>query len=182
MSETDKGFAGSIPEDYDRYLVPLIFEAFARDIAQRAAEVSPRSVLETAAGAAWSPSPGAGLRRTQTTSSPTSTSRCLTMPPPNRLPTVASAGAKRTTGTPVRRCRLRSRVLPVRRHVLPRPPEGLPGGKEGTQDRRMFLVQRLGPHRAERLRERCHERARRSLPERPPRLYDARRTAITTRR
>ena len=50
MSEVDTGFAGSIPEDYDRYLVPLIFEAFARDIARRAAELSPSSVLETAAG------------------------------------------------------------------------------------------------------------------------------------
>ena len=50
MSETDKLFAGSIPENYDRYLVPLIFEVFADDIAQRAAALSPRSVLETAAG------------------------------------------------------------------------------------------------------------------------------------
>ena len=26
MLETDKVFAGSIPENYDRYMVPLIFE------------------------------------------------------------------------------------------------------------------------------------------------------------
>ena len=50
MSESDKVFAGSIPENYDRYLVPLIFENFAEDIAQRAAALSPSSVLETAAG------------------------------------------------------------------------------------------------------------------------------------
>ena len=50
MSETDKLFAGSIPENYDRYLVPLIFEGFAEDLAQRAAALSPRAVLETAAG------------------------------------------------------------------------------------------------------------------------------------
>jgi ubiquinone/menaquinone biosynthesis C-methylase UbiE len=50
MSETDKVFAGSIPENYDRYLVPLIFEDFAEDIAQRVASLSPSSVLETAAG------------------------------------------------------------------------------------------------------------------------------------
>jgi ubiquinone/menaquinone biosynthesis C-methylase UbiE len=50
MPETDKVFAGSIPENYDRYMVPLIFESFARDIAQRAAALSPRAVLETAAG------------------------------------------------------------------------------------------------------------------------------------
>ena len=50
MSETDRVFAGSIPENYDRYLVPLIFERFADDIAQRVALLSPRTVLETAAG------------------------------------------------------------------------------------------------------------------------------------
>jgi ubiquinone/menaquinone biosynthesis C-methylase UbiE len=50
MSEADKLFAGSIPENYDRYLVPLIFESFARDMAQRAAALSPNVVLETAAG------------------------------------------------------------------------------------------------------------------------------------
>ncbi|TPI29073.1 class I SAM-dependent methyltransferase [Mesorhizobium sp. B3-2-1] len=50
MLETDKLFAGSIPENYDRYMVPLIFEPFAVDIAQRAAALSPGAVLEIAAG------------------------------------------------------------------------------------------------------------------------------------
>jgi ubiquinone/menaquinone biosynthesis C-methylase UbiE len=50
MSETDKLFAGSIPENYDRYMVPLIFESFAEDIARRVARISPGIVLETAAG------------------------------------------------------------------------------------------------------------------------------------
>src|SRR6516165_793089 len=50
MSERDKVFAGSIPENYDRYIVPLIFENFAQDIAQRVAALSPSTVLETAAG------------------------------------------------------------------------------------------------------------------------------------
>jgi len=36
MLETDKMFAGSIPENYDRYMVPLIFEPYAADIARRA--------------------------------------------------------------------------------------------------------------------------------------------------
>jgi hypothetical protein len=45
MSEADKVFAGSIPENYDRYLVPLIFESFAQDMAQRVAALSPRTVL-----------------------------------------------------------------------------------------------------------------------------------------
>ena len=50
MLETDKIFAGSIPENYDRYMVPLIFEPFAADFAQRAASLSPSTVLEVAAG------------------------------------------------------------------------------------------------------------------------------------
>jgi ubiquinone/menaquinone biosynthesis C-methylase UbiE len=50
MLATDKVFAGSVPENYDRYMVPLIFEPFAADIAQRAASLSPRAVLEIAAG------------------------------------------------------------------------------------------------------------------------------------
>jgi ubiquinone/menaquinone biosynthesis C-methylase UbiE len=50
MSATDKLFAGSIPEIYDTLLVPLIFAAFAADLAQRTVALSPRSVLETAAG------------------------------------------------------------------------------------------------------------------------------------
>jgi SAM-dependent methyltransferase len=47
---TDKLFAGSIPEIYDRFLVPLIFETYARDLAERLAKVEPRDLLETAAG------------------------------------------------------------------------------------------------------------------------------------
>lgn len=50
MTESDKLFAGSIPELYDTYLVPLIFEAYADDLAQRAAALTPNIVLETAAG------------------------------------------------------------------------------------------------------------------------------------
>lgn len=50
MSETDKVFAGSIPDIYDDYLVPLIFETYADDMARRVGDPTPRSVLETAAG------------------------------------------------------------------------------------------------------------------------------------
>jgi ubiquinone/menaquinone biosynthesis C-methylase UbiE len=50
MSVSDKLFAGSIPENYDRLMVPLIFEPYAEDMAQRAAALSPAAVLETAAG------------------------------------------------------------------------------------------------------------------------------------
>jgi len=50
MLETDKVFAGSIPENYDRYMVPLIFAPYAADLARRAASLSPGAVLEIAAG------------------------------------------------------------------------------------------------------------------------------------
>lgn len=50
MVATDKIFAGSIPEIYDRLLVPLIFEPYAVDLGNRLAKTAPQSVLEIAAG------------------------------------------------------------------------------------------------------------------------------------
>ncbi len=50
MVATDKVFAGSIPEMYDRLMVPLIFEPYAVDLAARVAAAAPKDVLETAAG------------------------------------------------------------------------------------------------------------------------------------
>jgi ubiquinone/menaquinone biosynthesis C-methylase UbiE len=46
----DKVFAGSIPEVYDTYLVPLIFESYAADLARRVAARRPARVLEIATG------------------------------------------------------------------------------------------------------------------------------------
>jgi ubiquinone/menaquinone biosynthesis C-methylase UbiE len=50
MSATDKLFSGSIPEFYDTYLVPLIFEIYAADLARKVMDASPSRILETAAG------------------------------------------------------------------------------------------------------------------------------------
>jgi SAM-dependent methyltransferase len=50
MRASDKGFVGSIPQIYERYLVPMIFESYASDIAKRAASTAPARVLEIAAG------------------------------------------------------------------------------------------------------------------------------------
>lgn len=47
---SDAVFAGSVPDAYERFLVPLIFESYADDLATRVAQSSPRSVLEVAAG------------------------------------------------------------------------------------------------------------------------------------
>ncbi len=43
-------FAGSIPELYERIMVPLIFQPYASDMAQRLVAFAPSSVLEVAAG------------------------------------------------------------------------------------------------------------------------------------
>ena len=50
MRESDKTFAGSVPDLYDRYLGPLIFEPYALDMAERVASFAPKRILETAAG------------------------------------------------------------------------------------------------------------------------------------
>ena len=48
--EADQLFAGSVPEIYDRYLVPLIFETYANDLVARLCGRDVSSVLEVAAG------------------------------------------------------------------------------------------------------------------------------------
>jgi ubiquinone/menaquinone biosynthesis C-methylase UbiE len=50
MQDADKLFAGSIPELYDSLMVPLIFEPYARDLAERIATGTPQDILEIAAG------------------------------------------------------------------------------------------------------------------------------------
>ena len=50
MSEQATRFIGNIPEHYDSDLGPLIFNAFAVDLANKVAALSPVSVLELAAG------------------------------------------------------------------------------------------------------------------------------------
>ena len=91
MVATDKVFAGSIPEIYDRFLVPLIFEPYALDLAGRVAAAKPQHVLETAAGtgvltramAARLAADDAHRRR------PISTSRC-SIERPRSSPTIAA--------------------------------------------------------------------------------------------
>lgn len=48
--QSDKKFVGSIPEFYERYLVPLIFESYAKDLAERLCVEPVSHVLEIAAG------------------------------------------------------------------------------------------------------------------------------------
>jgi SAM-dependent methyltransferase len=48
--DNDKVFAGSVPRFYETFLVPLIFQPYAADLAQRVAARRPAHVLEIAAG------------------------------------------------------------------------------------------------------------------------------------
>ena len=49
MTDTDV-FKHSTPELYDRYMAPLLFEPFARVVAEQTARLKPDRILETAAG------------------------------------------------------------------------------------------------------------------------------------
>jgi len=50
MAGSDTQFTGSIPDMYDRLLVPMIFAPYARDLAARVQALNPQNVLEIAAG------------------------------------------------------------------------------------------------------------------------------------
>jgi len=50
MAASDALFSGSIPALYEQYLVPLLFERYAEDLARRLADLRAGVVLEVAAG------------------------------------------------------------------------------------------------------------------------------------
>ena len=50
MGSSDTVFAGSIPQFYHDCLGPFLFRPYAADLAERAAALRPRRILETAAG------------------------------------------------------------------------------------------------------------------------------------
>jgi len=50
IDASDSAFAGSIPSLYQSHLVPLIFEPYAEDLAERLQPRSPNRILEVAAG------------------------------------------------------------------------------------------------------------------------------------
>ena len=50
MTETENRYAGSIPDVYHHYLVPLILDAYAKDLAERVDVPADGAVLETAGG------------------------------------------------------------------------------------------------------------------------------------
>ena len=50
MVSVDVRFSGSVPANYERYLVPLLFRPYAEVLAKRASALQPSRILETAAG------------------------------------------------------------------------------------------------------------------------------------
>ena len=50
MNTGDATFAGPVPEMYDRYLGPMLFEPYAADVAERLRDSGARRILEIAAG------------------------------------------------------------------------------------------------------------------------------------
>ena len=50
MQASDAKFTGSIPELYERYMVPLLFEQYAEDLARRLSDLRVGTLVEVAAG------------------------------------------------------------------------------------------------------------------------------------
>ena len=50
MQDMELRFTGSVPGNYDRLMVPLIFQPYADELASRARLLQPKRILETAAG------------------------------------------------------------------------------------------------------------------------------------
>ena len=151
MLETDKVFAGSIPENYDRHMVPLIFEPFAADIAQRAASLSPSAVLETAAGTgvvtrALAPklSPGASYIVTDL-NQPMLDYAASRQAPDSRIKwrqADALALPFENAAFDLVCCQFGAMFFPDRIICLPR-------SKASPEARRTFFIQRMGSHRGE---------------------------------
>jgi ubiquinone/menaquinone biosynthesis C-methylase UbiE len=50
MKDMELRFAGNVPSNYDRLMVPLIFRPYAEELARRTLSLRPLRILETAAG------------------------------------------------------------------------------------------------------------------------------------
>src|SRR4030067_3119452 len=89
--DTDILFSDSIPEFYEAYLVPLIFEPYAVDLARRLASRPLTRVLEIAAGTGI-------VTRALASTLPDSVSIVATYLNHPRLHPASARGAKRTAG------------------------------------------------------------------------------------
>ena len=129
-------------ENHDCYMVPLIFEPYAADLARRAASLSPSAVLETCAGTGV-------VTRALAPKLPPGTSYIVTDLNQPMLDYAASRQAPDSwikwrqadaLALPFERCDLRSRLLSVRRDVLSQPLCGLSGGEASFEAQGSFSV------------------------------------------
>ena len=125
-SDIDKVFAGSIPGLYEEYLVPLIFEPYAEDLAARVAARAPVARARDRrrhrrrhprAGGALPDVGGDRRHRPQSRHARDGARRSAR--------SGRSMAPGRRDAAALRRRRIRRRRLPVRRHVLSRQGEGL---------------------------------------------------------
>ena len=141
----DKVFAGSIPEMYERFLVPLIFEPYALDLARRLAKTRPGVVLETAAGTGV-------VTRALASALPAETRLTVTDLNPPMLEVARKVQAGRGGRVPTGRCdrlaiyrpKLRRPRLSVRHHVFPGQGEVLSRGISRPLAGRTLFLQRVG--------------------------------------
>ena len=50
MQEQELRFTGSVPQNYDHLMVPMLFRPYAEELARRARALAPKRIVETAAG------------------------------------------------------------------------------------------------------------------------------------
>ncbi|MGV8986769.1 MAG: class I SAM-dependent methyltransferase [Cypionkella sp.] len=85
---SDSKFVGPVPEIYDRFMVPLVFEAYAVEMAARVAALRPGAILEIAAGSgvvtrALAPLLAAGARYVVTDLNPPMLDQAKARQPPD---------------------------------------------------------------------------------------------------
>ena len=179
MSESDKVFAGSIPKLYDTLMVPLIFEAYAADLAELVAASSPGAVLETAAGSgvvarALAPRLKPDARYVVTDLNQPMLDYAATRQGPDSRIEWRQADALdlpfEDASFDVVCCQFGAMFFSNR-------VAGYAEARRVLQARRALCLQCLGPHRRERLCRRRHQRRRRGVSARPsaiPRPHAAR--------
>ena len=171
MAATDKFFAGSIPEIYERFLVPLIFESYALDLAKRVADTEPRDVLGTAAGTGV-------LTRAMASRLPAATrivATDLNQPMLDQAQSGRKVNAKSNGGRPMPwRCRFRLKASMSSRansgDVLSRQNQSLQGSAAGSAIWRSSDIQCMGPDFRKRICRCRHEALAEIFPHDPPRF------------
>ncbi len=184
MAAADKVFAGAMPEIYDRFLVPLIFETYAVNLAERLAEVEPHDVLEVAAGT------GALTR-----------AMALRLPAPARIiatdlnqPMLDHAAARQSDGGRITWRQADAMALPFADQQFDAVvcqfgtmffPDKVLGYQEirpRPEGRWPFLLQRLGRHFSKRFCFCCDVRSGGAVPAGPASFYGAYSSRLPRRR